>query len=484
VSNVPGTEGLVTGLAVGNTSITATLNGIHGSTTVTVTAATLTSITVDPLSPSIVAGTSVGLTATGTFSDGTFENLTTSASWISSDPAVATVISTGSQGGMVTGIAAGTSTVQATQDGVSGSAAVTVTAQEFAYVTSETPDTVTAFAVDSSTGALTQLGPPSVLVSGNPASLTADPSGRFLYVTIPGLISGTVAAFTITQSGPGTGGLNLFDTFGAGAGAFGIAVEPSGHFAYVGNTSDNSVSGYAITQSGGTASSLTQVPGSPFSALPATGSKGVAAHPNGLFIYVAESGTNQVSRNTLNSTTGELNLGTQFLSPASVRDPVSVTLDPTGRFAYTANNLPPVPPGDFPNGSVSVYTVAFGTGALTFVENVPVGTSAGGPTMVAIDPSGRFAYVAGGGEVAAFIIDQITGALTPTTGSPFAAGLDSRWVTVNPDGKFVYVTNHGSGTTPGGVSEFAINPDGSLTPLPGITFPTSGPTSMTMAAVP
>jgi 6-phosphogluconolactonase (cycloisomerase 2 family) len=244
----------------------------------------------------------------------------------------------------------------------------------------------------------------------------------------------------------------------------------------VGNTSDNSVSGFSITQNGGT-------PGSPFSALPATGSKGVAAHPNGLFIYVAESGTNQVSRYTVNSD-GALILKTQFPPPAFVQDPVSVTLDPMGRFAYTANNLPPVPPGDFPNGSVSVYTVAFGTGALTFVENVPVGTLAGGPTMVAIDPSGRFAYVAGGGEVAAFTIDQITGALTPTPGSPFAAGPDSRSVTVNPNGKFVYVTNHGSVTTPGGVSEFAINPDGSLNPLAGITFPTSGPTSMTMAAVP
>jgi 6-phosphogluconolactonase (cycloisomerase 2 family) len=252
----------------------------------------------------------------------------------------------------------------------------------------------------------------------------------------------------------------------------------------VGNTNGNSVSGFAITQSGEVAGTLTPVPGSPFSALPATGSKGVAAHPNGLFIYVAESGTNQVSRYTVNSTNGGLILGTQFPPPAFVQDPVSVTLDPMGRFAYTANNLPAVPPGNFPNGSVSVYTVAFGTGALTFVENVPVGTSAGGPTMVAIDPSGRFGYVAGGGEVAAFTIDQITGALTPTTGSPFAAGLDTRWVTVNPDGKFVYVTNHGSVTTPGGVSEFAINPDGSLNPLAGITLPTSGPTSMTMAAVP
>jgi hypothetical protein len=49
VSNVPDTEGLVTGLSVGNASITATLNGIEGSTAVSVTAATLTSIQITPL---------------------------------------------------------------------------------------------------------------------------------------------------------------------------------------------------------------------------------------------------------------------------------------------------------------------------------------------------------------------------------------------------------------------------------------------------
>jgi hypothetical protein len=72
VSNTAGTMGLVTGLSVGKTPETATLNGVSGSTKVTVSAATLTSITITATAPvdSIAKGTTFQLTATCTFSDG------------------------------------------------------------------------------------------------------------------------------------------------------------------------------------------------------------------------------------------------------------------------------------------------------------------------------------------------------------------------------------------------------------------------------
>ena len=91
VSNALGTQGLVTGLSVGNTPITATLNGVHGSTTITVTAAVLTAIAITPQDPSIAKGTMVRLTATGDFSDGTTEDLTSQVSWTSGDNGIAQV---------------------------------------------------------------------------------------------------------------------------------------------------------------------------------------------------------------------------------------------------------------------------------------------------------------------------------------------------------------------------------------------------------
>src|SRR5262249_49236133 len=49
VSTASGTEGRVTGVGAGSTTITGTLGGVSGSTTVTVSAATLSSITVTPV---------------------------------------------------------------------------------------------------------------------------------------------------------------------------------------------------------------------------------------------------------------------------------------------------------------------------------------------------------------------------------------------------------------------------------------------------
>ena len=493
VSNAAGTQGVAAGSAAGSASVMATQSGLSGTTTVTVTAATLIKITVDPADQSIVKGNNHQFTATGLFSDGTMQPLTASANWTSSNPAIATVGSTGNQPGLVTGIGVGGPvTITATQDGVSGSATVMVVSPpEFAYVTNDTDDTVTVFSVDPNTGALTQVvGSPFANPGSGAASVTADPSGRFLYTTNQfGNTGNSVTAYSITQGGPGIGALTLIPTpppnpVLSGAGAFSIGVDPSGHFAYVGNVGNNSISGFAIASNG----ALTPVTGSPFSASPATGSQGIATHPNDQFVYVTDSGSGQVGVYTFDHTSGALNLpGMLFGPPATdpIRAPVSVTLDPLGKFAYTANNLSA---GTNSFGSVSAYAVTAGTGALTFVANVAAGSAAGGPAMVAVDPTGSFAYVAGGGQVAAFNINS-DGSLTAISGSPFSAGLNTFWVAVDPSGKFVYVANHGdfgSGTTVGGVSAYRINPaTGALMELTGSPFMLpKGPTSITVVAVP
>jgi trimeric autotransporter adhesin len=89
VSNAPRTNGLVTGLGVGSASITATSDGVQGSTTITVSPAVLTSISVMPPDPSIAKGITVQLTATGVLSDATTVDLTSQASWTSGDNTIA-----------------------------------------------------------------------------------------------------------------------------------------------------------------------------------------------------------------------------------------------------------------------------------------------------------------------------------------------------------------------------------------------------------
>src|SRR5207247_8307001 len=73
--------GLVTSVAAGTTTITATLGLVSGNTTLTVTNATLSSVAVTPTNPSIANGTTRQFTATGTYSEITTQDLTSRAEW-------------------------------------------------------------------------------------------------------------------------------------------------------------------------------------------------------------------------------------------------------------------------------------------------------------------------------------------------------------------------------------------------------------------
>ena len=93
-------SGLATALSPGNATITATCNtsgcgSVTGSATLTVTAATLVSIAVTAPSPSVALGSAQQLTATGTYTDHSTQNLSSQATWVSSNPAVATINASG-----------------------------------------------------------------------------------------------------------------------------------------------------------------------------------------------------------------------------------------------------------------------------------------------------------------------------------------------------------------------------------------------------
>jgi hypothetical protein len=115
-------QGIVTGVGVGVAQVSASCQGITGSTSVTVGAPTLLSITVSPILSFLPAGESEQLSATGNYSDGTAQNLTQSVNW-SSASAIATVTLTG----MVLANSVGTTTISATSGSVIGTASLTVT---------------------------------------------------------------------------------------------------------------------------------------------------------------------------------------------------------------------------------------------------------------------------------------------------------------------------------------------------------------------
>ncbi|MBV9265924.1 MAG: beta-propeller fold lactonase family protein [Acidobacteriaceae bacterium] len=289
-------------------------------------------------------------------------------------------------------------------------------------------------------------------------SVAVHPSGEFVYLPT---LSSTVSAYRVNRK---TGQLtpipgSPFAT-GGGQAAF-VAVHPGGKFVYVANLSDN-VSGYTVDRSTGV---LTPIPGSPFPA--GIEPICIAFHPNGKFLYVVNFQGDNVSGFTMDPVTGALTAiaGSPF---ATGSIPRSMAVDPNGRFAYVANEN---------DNDISGYEVDPATGALTRLATspFPAGTF---PFSVAVDPRGRFVYAANAtssgpatGSVSAYTIDRDTGGLTAVAGSPFATGVFPDFVAVDPSGRFVYVAN-GAFPLPGNISGYTIDHStGALTPIADSPFP-------------
>jgi hypothetical protein len=122
-------KGLATGVATGSCSITATYGAEsdYGSLTVTAPVVTLVSIAITPDSATVQETATTQFTATGTYSDASTQNLTTSATWTSSNSTIAFVSTNYGTKGLTTGMAVGGPvTISAIYSGKTGTASLTV----------------------------------------------------------------------------------------------------------------------------------------------------------------------------------------------------------------------------------------------------------------------------------------------------------------------------------------------------------------------
>jgi hypothetical protein len=122
VSNASGAQGQLTATGAGTTTVTATAQGIAGTTNVTVTTPTLAQVVVTPINPTNRVGQTRQFTATAIFSNGTQRNVTAMAQWTSSNTTVATINATG----LATARGVGTTTISATFSGLVGFTTLTV----------------------------------------------------------------------------------------------------------------------------------------------------------------------------------------------------------------------------------------------------------------------------------------------------------------------------------------------------------------------
>ena len=121
-----GASGLASGAAAGTVTISAQSGTVHGSATLSVTAAAvnLQSITISPAASSMPINTSQQFTATGAYSDGSNSDLTNLVTWSSSTTSVATINPTG----LASSLTSGTTNISASLGSVSQSTSLTVTA--------------------------------------------------------------------------------------------------------------------------------------------------------------------------------------------------------------------------------------------------------------------------------------------------------------------------------------------------------------------
>jgi uncharacterized protein YjdB len=120
--------GLATPVSSGATTITASYLGKSGTSTLTVSSATLSSIAITPNPLSLATGASQQMSATGDYSDGSSYDLTDFATWLSSAITVATVSNASGSRGLLTAVAAGSTSVTATFQAVTSyPAPITVT---------------------------------------------------------------------------------------------------------------------------------------------------------------------------------------------------------------------------------------------------------------------------------------------------------------------------------------------------------------------
>ena len=503
--------GVVSGVAVGTTTITASLSGITSpAANITVTAATLTSIAVTPTSISIAKGTTTPFTATGTYTDGTGD-ISGSVVWNSST-AAATF-----SGSTATGVSEGSSNITASLSGVTSNTAVLTV----------TPAVITAIAVTPATpsiavGSTINLTATATYSDATTADVTTAvnwTSGSTGVATIglnTGVATGVAAGgSTIFATSP-TGGLNgssvannpgvtltVYKTYTIGVTITGAAngIGPilqnnlgddlfipaitTGLTSFTFSTPVLDGAAYSVTQRirakapSQDCSSITPVSGTVNGADVTVSITCVLSTVVPKFAFVTNSAADTVSAFNIDGVSGNLTAATPTPTTASGAVPSAVFVDPTGQFAYVTNK---------DANSVTVYGINPDSGVLTVIDAdgatadfQPSIATGYAPMSIAVHPSGKFAYVAnelnlaGGNSISAYSINITSGALTAidadgaTDGNQasIATGVEPYAITIDPLGKFAYVANYASYN----VSAYTIDQiTGALTPVADSPF--------------
>jgi 6-phosphogluconolactonase len=266
------------------------------------------------------------------------------------------------------------------------------------------------------------------------------PGPEFLYATSVG---GQILAFSIDHN---SGALTTVGSVPGPSMSLSLTAV-NDQFLYASDSLNAQLDGFSINQTTG---ALTALAGSPFSTGTISFPVGLASPPDSDLLYAADAG--RVDAFTVSASGIPTALSS---SPFPSGNGLFLTVDPSGRFLYTAIDDP------LGTGGVFAYTID-SSGALTAVPGSPFalpGTGSNSELFGIVD-TGLYVYVAltATNQIAAFSITGSTGALVPVPGSPFSAGTTPTTLVFARGFLYALVV--------GGISGYSVDSNsGMLTPL-------------------
>ena len=470
--------GLVSGLSAGTSTIVAHYGSVMGTQSFQVTDLAIDTLTVDSVNLGIAGGTTEQFSAVATFADGSTQDVTDFADWSSTDITAATVLSQrDSRPGLVTGLAAGTTTIQAgfgTAVGSRDLSVKTVTVSSVVVsatnltIARNTTETFKAVA-ELSDGGAQDVSDLAVWTSGTPSVATMSGS------TALGLAAGDTTVSAEFGSVVGSTTLTVFDSTLAN-----LQIDPPNALVSPGGSSK--FRAIATYEDGSTqdvtAFSLWRISGNE-AAFVEGGRVSVALHAvRGIPAQIQASFSGNLSapatlninlflyalNNSDRSITGlvcDLQGLLSTLSATNTRTgtaPNYGATDPRGRYLYVTH---------FTENSVWAFDI--GTdGKLAKISETSIGAGQGGSGLV-LDPDGRYLYAAAGGnDKIRFYKINSNGSLTQHPASPVGSGDFPVTPAISPNGRFLYAP-HLQGAQ---VAGYRVNTDGSLTALSGFPIKT------------
>jgi len=278
-------------------------------------------------------------------------------------------------------------------------------------------DQILTFTVNPGTGALTAAGTPVDIdrTDGYKYSIAIHPTGKFAYIISS--LEETITWYDIDDS---TGQMTEAGTVSGPWGEV-MTIDPTGKFLYANDDSNDNIWSYSIDGDTGALTYSSQ------SSYIYGGANSIAIDPSGKFLYEVAYWMDKIYIYTIDSSTGAL---TSVADTDTGYRPFDAVIDPSGKFLYTTS---------YGDDTISVSAVNQTTGELTDL-GTPLSTEEY-PEYLAIDPSGKFLYATHNSDngISAYRVDETTGALTSIGNYSVTDGSDSiNSIIVDVSGRFLY----------------------------------------------